>query len=113
MRFVSSTVPRKCNSRSSNDDSTSTNISNPTKLPTGSDGFPEVPANMCCMSGCANCVWLDYAEDMVKAYTQKGQHLELSDIMKEVDANVDDPMIKAFIQMELKSKFVFNNKTGL
>ncbi len=57
------------------------------------------------MSGCANCVWLDYAEEMTKYYENKGANLSLDDIIQEVEANVDDPMVKAFIKLELKSRF--------
>ena len=61
------------------------------------------------MSGCANCVWLDYTDDMIKTYENKGQTLDLNIVLKEIDDNVNDPMIKSFIKMELKSKFK-NNK---
>ena len=29
------------------------------------EGPPELPST-CCMSGCANCVWLDYADEVVR-----------------------------------------------
>ena len=63
------------------------------------------------MSGCANCVWLDYADEMIKFYEKKGETLKLEDVIKDVDINVDDEMIKAFIKMELKSKFLFGRKS--
>ena len=31
--------------------------------------IPEAPTN-CCMSGCANCVWVDYALDVVSKFEQ-------------------------------------------
>ena len=71
--------------------------------------MPDPPSNMCCMSGCANCVWLDYTDDMIKTYENKGHTLDLNIVLKEIDDNVNDPMIKSFIKMELKSKFK-NNK---
>ncbi|KZC05711.1 PREDICTED: oxidoreductase-like domain-containing protein 1 [Dufourea novaeangliae] len=54
------------------------------------------PTN-CCMSGCANCVWIQYAE-------------KLSDTLEKSDANlqkliiekVQDPNMKAFLKMELR-----------
>ena len=70
-----------------------------------STSFPEAPSNMCCMSGCANCVWLDYADDMIKAYSEKGKQLEIDVILQEIDEKINDPMIKSFIKLELKSKF--------
>ena len=65
------------------------------------------------MSGCANCVWLDYAEEMIKAYAEKGKEVDIEDIIKEVEANIDDPMMRAFIKLELKSTFIFNKKKDL
>jgi hypothetical protein len=56
------------------------------------------------MSGCANCVWLDYAEEMTKYYEKKGSKLQIDEIFKDIDDNLSDPMIKAFIKLELKSK---------
>ena len=59
------------------------------------------------MSGCANCVWLDYAEEMVRYYEALGKKMELSELLNTLDDNVDDPMVKAFLRMELKSKYLF------
>ena len=59
------------------------------------------------MSGCANCVWLDYAEEMVNYYETLGKKMELSELLNTLDDNVDDPMVKAFLTMELKSKYLF------
>ena len=75
-----------------------------------STSLPEAPSNMCCMSGCANCVWLDYIDDMIKAYAKKGEKLDLKVILQEIDDNVSDPMIKSFIKMELKTKFKDSKK---
>lgn len=73
---------------------------------TESPGPPSLPGT-CCMSGCANCVWLDYAEEMVKYYETLGKKMELSELLNTLDDNVDDPMVKAFLTMELKSKYLF------
>ena len=59
------------------------------------------------MSGCANCVWLDYAEEMVRYYEALGKKMELTELLNTLDENVDDPMVKAFLTMELKSKYLF------
>ena len=72
----------------------------------GGGGPPSLPGT-CCMSGCANCVWLDYAEEMVKYYETLGKKMELSELLNTLDDNVDDPMVKAFLTMELKSKYLF------
>ena len=68
---------------------------------------PELPTQ-CCMSGCANCVWLDYAEELVKFYEVRGQTLNLDQLLAEIDENLNDEMVKAFIKMEVKNKFLFN-----
>jgi len=70
------------------------------------NGPPAVPST-CCMSGCANCVWLDYAEEMVNFYEQRGEQMDFPSLLRDVEKNIDDPMIKAFITMELKSKYLF------
>ena len=68
------------------------------------DGPPPLPTT-CCMSGCANCVWLDYADAMVAYYSARGQGVALEDLLTTMRSNVEDPMVKTFIEMELKSKY--------
>ena len=60
--------------------------------------------------GCANCVWLDYAEETVKYYENLGMKMELEELLNTVDDNIQDPLVKAFIRMELKSKYLFGSK---
>jgi len=72
---------------------------NPEKRSLGlkKDGItPEIPTN-CCMSGCANCVWIQYAEELAKFYEDGGEKA------RKAIEEIDDPMMKAFLQMELKS----------
>lgn len=64
--------------------------------------LPEAPTS-CCMSGCANCVWLEYAEKVTKYFRDGGEKA-----LKEIDEKVQDPNIKAFILQELRSR---NNDT--
>lgn len=64
---------------------------------------PELPTT-CCMSGCANCVWLDYAEDMVKYYQKRGDKVPKDKILQEINSHLSDPMVKAFVLLELKFK---------
>ena len=38
------------------------------------------------MSGCANCVWLDYADEVVDFYSRKGESgVKVDQILKESD----------------------------
>lgn len=69
----------------------------PKDPPTSEPAFelPEAPTN-CCMSGCANCVWIDYAKQLTRIYSDggsKAQHLILE--------KISDPSLKVFLKMEL------------
>ncbi|RDD38206.1 Oxidoreductase-like domain-containing protein 1 [Trichoplax sp. H2] len=55
---------------------------------------PELPVT-CCMSGCANCVWLKYCEELVEYYKGDKSHA------KQALEKIDDPSIKALIKLEL------------
>lgn len=57
--------------------------------------IPDPPTN-CCMSGCANCVWITYAQELVAIYKDGGRAAEK--VMKAID----DPSLKIFISLELK-----------
>ena len=56
------------------------------------------PPTDCCMSGCAKCVWLLYAEELVGIYRDGGRAAE-----KVLEA-VDDPSLKIFLSLELREK---------
>ena len=56
------------------------------------------------MSGCANCVWLDYADEVSKYYELKGSNMSKEEIMKDIERQISDPMLKVFILLELKMK---------
>lgn len=59
-------------------------------------GPPPNPPLDCCMSGCANCVWIKYAEDMRDYYCADGLEKALKDIEQIEDAN-----LKAYLKLEL------------
>lgn len=61
---------------------------------------PPEPPTDCCMSNCPNCVWVQYADELVAYYKDGGAKAR-----KELDRLVTDPTMKMFINMELKSKF--------
>lgn len=57
--------------------------------------IPDPPTN-CCMSGCANCVWITYAQELATIYRDGGQAAE--QVMKAIE----DPSLKIFLSFELK-----------
>ncbi|XP_033732932.1 uncharacterized protein LOC117322236 [Pecten maximus] len=71
-----------------------TKLSTFTEIVPGKGPPPEPPVN-CCMSGCANCVWIKYAEEL-KEYYCDGKERALRDIEL-----IDNPSLKAFIKLEL------------
>ena len=56
------------------------------------------PPTTCCMSGCHNCVWIKYAEDILKIYQDKDR------VSQKVLQQISDPSLRAFLQIELKQK---------
>ena len=50
----------------------------------------------CCMSGCANCVWIKYAEQLSLLYADSGV------ATKETLKSIKDPSLRAFVELELK-----------
>ena len=51
------------------------------------------------MSGCANCVWISYAEELAGVYRDGGRAGE-----KVLEA-IQDPSLRIFISLELREKF--------
>ncbi|KAF4517284.1 hypothetical protein B566_EDAN008618 [Ephemera danica] len=66
---------------------------------------PEEPTT-CCMSGCANCVWIQYAEVMVARHKDGAG----GDKARKAIDNIKDPMMKAFLAMELRNLNVDRSK---
>ena len=58
-------------------------------------GNPPEPPITCCMSGCVNCVWIQYAEDLTKYYKDGGER-----VRKEIE-KIEDPNMKMIVKMEL------------
>jgi len=61
--------------------------------------LPEEPTT-CCMSGCANCVWIEYAERMKRALADSDSER----VARMVMDKIQDPNMKAFLAMEFKSR---------
>ena len=55
------------------------------------------PPELCCMSGCANCVWIEYAKEL-KAFYNPG---ESNGLIDEALKKIEDPSFRTFIKMEI------------
>lgn len=51
------------------------------------------------MSGCSNCVWIAYAEELAKLSRDGGEQARLA-----IEKNVTDPSLKAFLLTEIRMK---------
>ena len=57
------------------------------------------PPTNCCMSGCNNCVWITYAEELAKLSRDGGEQAR-----RVIEKSVTDPCLKAFLLTELKMR---------
>lgn len=69
----------------------------PTPPPEKPSEVPEEPTT-CCQSGCANCVWIEYATKLTEVFQDEGEKAQ-----KLILDKISDPALKAFLEMELRS----------
>ncbi|XP_013387017.1 oxidoreductase-like domain-containing protein 1 [Lingula anatina] len=59
-------------------------------------GPPPEPPTYCCMSGCANCVYLTYAQELLDYYKDGGEKAKQA-----IKEQVKDPNLQMFLLMEM------------
>lgn len=74
-----------------------TNVAHPTsvEMVPGKGPPPEPPVD-CCMSGCANCVWIQYAEELTRYFSSDSKEK-----VKKALEQIENPGLRMFIQLEL------------
>ena len=62
--------------------------------------------------GCANCVWIKYADDVNEYFTKKEHNSKAHKILdkykaikEEMEKHVEDDNLRAYLLMEIKLKF--------
>lgn len=65
-----------------------------------SDNEELVEPTTCCMSGCVNCVWIQYAEKLSKSLANSNE----DDVKKIIMEKVRDENMRAFLNMELRCR---------
>ena len=81
---------------------------NKSSLSSNKDFYLEKPDSplTCCGSGCQNCVYLTYADDLMKYYEQKydDSSFGINKALEEVN-KITDESLKSYITMEIQMKY--------
>ena len=55
--------------------------------------------DLCCMTGCENCVWIQHAEQLLKFYKDSGEAKEK--VFELIEKEVKDESVKAYLKFEI------------
>jgi hypothetical protein len=74
--------------------------------------FPKAPDPLsCCGSGCANCVWIQYADDVSEYFSKKEHNSKAHKFLDkykavkdEMEKHIEDENLRAYLLMEVKAK---------
>ncbi|CAJ0605994.1 unnamed protein product [Cylicocyclus nassatus] len=70
-------------------------------VPVQMDRLPPPEPGICCGQGCANCVWLVYANELIDYYHGEDFHK----VAKEIEKKVSDINVRAYVLSELRIKW--------
>ncbi|CAF0784902.1 unnamed protein product [Rotaria sordida] len=59
-----------------------------------------IPPTTCCMSNCANCVWIAFAEEVAQRYPD-GPIEVIDDVLKRY---IDDKSFREFLEFEIQAR---------
>ena len=64
----------------------------------------EPPINQCCMEGCINCVWLEYADSLINNCKEKLTPIDIQSLLEKIERDVDNPNVRSYLKFEIQSK---------
>uniref|UniRef100_A0A1I7YF99 Oxidoreductase-like domain-containing protein n=1 Tax=Steinernema glaseri TaxID=37863 RepID=A0A1I7YF99_9BILA len=63
--------------------------------------LPDAPLpDECCGRGCANCVWIDYADELMELFEDGG----VQEARRIIEEKVEDVNLRTYLLMELRRK---------
>ncbi|CAO4373511.1 unnamed protein product [Caenorhabditis nigoni] len=61
----------------------------------------EPEPGLCCQEGCASCVWLVYAQELLDYYRQKYPKDTAERVREQIQDKIESPSVKEYVLMEL------------
>ncbi|KAI8794942.1 CAunnamed protein product [Biomphalaria glabrata] len=92
-------IPVASTLSSDKEDSVTTDIPKTTQCQDVNSLPPESPA-YCCGTGCPNCSWIIYAEELKRYYGNNFNLIDKKEIILKLD-QIQDPSVRMFVKIEL------------